>query len=480
VQNFFQPTIGPLPGWHALPMTIRATRSQLIWSPVLGWVLLSCAVSAAQAQLSVTTPIGSFGEPVSAPGVPAYLPANPVAPLPSEAGIPTVDSNEVGIAVGAYTLYPMIEINAGYDSNVFAQSPATAAPNGLTASLYTTIAPALDLRSEWLNHAIHVLVGGAVGYYANAPTQNYQNFTLAVDGKLDIYTDVFMTGAIAYRRTTEAIGTPNTAFSQAPTVVEAIPVEVSFYQKFNRFFYQLTGRATKSTYHDFSTITATGLPGASRDRTEYDEALKLGYEVYDDLSFYILPGLNQRRYVEQVNVANQQRDSNGQTIGVGFTWSPNATSVLDGYVGYSTLADASNTGLPPTSSYTFGLTGSWNRYQPLTLRPQISRSIQETALTNYQNFISTVIAMDARYHIHDAWTAIGGVSYTNADYTPYPGLAGPRTDTFIRGSIGLLYALRPQVEIGPVYEYSQASSTDPVAGPAFTRQVFSIRLVAKR
>jgi hypothetical protein len=57
----------------------------------------------------------------------------------------------------------------------------------------------------------------------------------------------------------------------------------------------------------------------------------------------------------------------------------------------------------------------------------------------------------------------------------------PRTDNFFKGSIGLLYEVRPQFSIGPLYEYTQGSSTDVAAGgPQFSRNFFSIRLVARR
>ena len=57
----------------------------------------------------------------------------------------------------------------------------------------------------------------------------------------------------------------------------------------------------------------------------------------------------------------------------------------------------------------------------------------------------------------------------------------PRTDYFFKGSLGVMYSLRPQVQIGPLYEYMQGWSTDvPAGGPAYTRNTLSIRLVAKR
>ena len=83
-------------------------------------------------------------------------------------------------------------------------------------------------------------------------------------------------------------------------------------------------------------------------------------------------------------------------------------------------------------------------------------------MTNYSAYVSTLVGLDFNYIIHDAWTMVGGLSYNTADYTVVPGSGAPsRTDTYLRGQIGLLYTLRPQVQIGPMFEYSSGSSTDP-------------------
>ena len=92
-----------------------------------------------------------------------------------------------------------------------------------------------------------------------------------------------------------------------------------------------------------------------------------------------------------------------------------------------------------TSATTFSLNGTWNGYEPLTLRPTLMRTINELALSNYQNYVSTVAGVDFTYDIHYPWKAVGGFSYNTADYTPAPGVAGvnPRTDTFVKASFGL-------------------------------------------
>ena len=449
-------------------MTIRASRTRFVWTPVLGWALLSCASTAVHAQVETLSPAKQTLDQQT-----------PQVDLPdasaSTGGAVERRGNELGISVGAFTLFPQLDLNLGYDDNVFATSTAP------TASAVGVVRPSLELRSEWLNHSIRLVASGGFGFYANAPTQNFQNYLIQADGKLDIRNDVYATGLIAFRRNTEALGTPNVSFAQAPTVVDSVPIELGLYQRFNRLFYQLNVSATKYWYYDYSTITSLGLPAASRDRTEYEERIKIGYEVNDSLAFFIAPGINQRRYVDTINSAGQQRDSTGWNVAVGASWTVGAKTSLDGSIGL-TSQNYTASG-QSTSATIFSLSGSWNGYEPLVLRPVLTRSINESALANYQNYVSTVAGIDFTYDIHYPWKAVGGISYNTADYTPAPGVAGvnPRTDYFVKASLGVLYEVRPQYSIGPLYEYSQGSSTDVAAGgPQYSRNFFSIRLVAKR
>ena len=449
-------------------MTIRASRTRFVWTPILGWVLLSCAAPAVRAQVDTPSPARQTLDQQT-----------PQVDLPTDAspsgGGTTNIGDETGIGVGAFTLYPALELDLGYDDNVF----ATPAPT--TPSAIAVIRPSLDLRSDWVRHQLRLLANGGFGFYASAPTQNFQNYMIQADGRLDIRNDLWLTGLIAFRRSTEALGTPNVSFAQAPTVVDTLPIQLSLYHRFNRLFYQLTASATRYWYYDYSTITALGLPSASRDRTEYEEGIRIGYELVDErLSIFISPSINQRLYVDTVNVAGQQRDSTGFNMAVGASLTLSPKSSLEGSVGWTSQTyTASGTS---TSAIAFSLSGAWNGYEPLTVRPVLARSINESALSNYQNYVSTVAGVDFTYDIHYPWKVIGGLSYNIADYTPVPGLGvNPRTDSFVKASIGFLYEVRPQYSIGPVYEYSQGTSTDVAAGgPQFSRNFFSVRLVAKR
>ncbi len=280
----------------ASTMVIRANRSQLIWSPLVGWALLTCAGSVAHAQMKSASPGAELlYEQTPAVDVPADVPVSSAAP-----GLGT---NEVGIAVGAFTLYPSIEVQGGYDSNVYATSAPT------VGSPYTLIKPVVELKSDWLNHSLRLAAGGGFGFYSNATSQNYWNGYVQADGRLDIQEDFYVTGLIGVRRQTEALGTPNALVASSPTVADSLPVQIGLYQRFNRFFYDAKVSATRYRYIDNSIVSVGGLPGASRDRWEYEERIRLGYEVIDGIDFWVSPGLNQRIYDQFINAFGQQRDS---------------------------------------------------------------------------------------------------------------------------------------------------------------------------
>jgi len=401
-------------------------------------------------------------------------PAVDVPDMPVSAAGPGIGTSEVGIAVGSFTLYPVLEVQAGYDSNVYATSAPT------VGSPYTLIKPVVELKSDWLNHSLRVVAGGGFGFYSNASSQNYWNGYVQADGRLDIQQDFYATGLVGVRRQTEALGTPNSVVASSPTVVDSIPIELGLYQRFNRFFYDLKASATRLQYMDNSIISVGALPAASRDRMEYEQRVRLGYEISDGVDIWVSPGLNQRIYDQFINASGQQRDSNGWFFNVGATVKLTEKTSLEGFIGYASqsyLADGTT-----TPAVTFGLTGSWNGYAPLTIRPAFIRTINESAYSNYTNYVSTTLGVDFSYDVHDAWQMVGGTGVNIAQYTPAPGSGvGPRTDYFWRASLGLLYSLRPQVQIGPLYEHMTGSSTDVAnGGPSYTREVISLRVVAKR
>ena len=90
--------------------------------------------------------------------------------------------------------------------------------------------------------------------------------------------------------------------------------------------------------------------------------------------------------------------------------------------------------------------------------------------------------MEALYTIYSGWQLNAGLAYTSADYQPADGVIGAtaHTDTFWRGSLGLLYSVIPQVQLGPTYEFLSGSGYDFTTSPNYNRHIVMLRLVLKK
>ena len=106
-------------------------------------------------------------------------------------------------------------------------------------------------------------------------------------------------------------------------------------------------------------------------------------------------------------------------MNVGATVKLTEKTRLEGFVGYTNQTFITD-GIS-TPAFTFGLTGVWNGYEPLTIRPAFMRSINESAYSNYQNYVSTTLGIDFTYDIHDARKMVGGTGFDIAQYNPVSG-----------------------------------------------------------
>ena len=185
-------------------------------------------------------------------------------------------------------------------------------------------------------------------------------------------------------------------------------------------------------YSDYSQLNTNSLPAGSRDRNIFGESLRGGYELREGFDVWVQGALNQRRYLQNVNVAGQQRDSDGWTVTGGSTLDLGGVSKLEGFVGYA-QQNYFSAGVT-TGAVIFGLSGSWNGIPPLTVRPFVLRTINETVYTNYQDYVSTTLGSEFNYTIQSDWQVNAGVSFSLLDYTPVPGAVGAfqHTDNFYR------------------------------------------------
>jgi hypothetical protein len=113
---------------------------------------------------------------------------------------PRPDYQAVGIHLGGFTLYPKLTASLSYDDNIFAT------PNKTTSDWFASIAPELDLQSNWSRNAFAAYVRGSQSLYFSQTTENTTQYGVGANGKYEFgggaFGDAVATASIDYGRYT--------------------------------------------------------------------------------------------------------------------------------------------------------------------------------------------------------------------------------------------------------------------------------------
>lgn len=399
-------------------------------------------------------------------------PPSQLQPRPrEEAPRPGESYEPIGVRVGGFRLFPVLELIEQYDTNIFATQ------NNKQDDFITVVRPSLDLRSNWNNHMLNLFASAAVGMYADHSKESYQDFRVGFDGRVDIQRNWNVYGGMQFNHLHEDRADPNATVFRKPNEYNLFSGNLGYYQKFNRFSLKLDGRVDDYTY----TNNKGALPGVisnrDRDRRDYAESLRLGYEFIEKYEVWVQGGLNQRNYDRRVDSAGFRRSSNGWEIIGGTTIDFGGITQVEAFAGYSDQ-NYDDSRLGHIRGPVFGLTGYWNPLVPLIIKPYVKRSIEETVLTTHTGFWATAFGVDIDYDFRPNIKVTGAFSYTIADYKKAQGVPSfSRDDDYLRFEVGIRYLPTENFFIGPSYRFTSRDSN--LSGNDFSRHLFAIRAGAR-
>jgi hypothetical protein len=381
--------------------------------------------------------------------------------------------NPIGVPLGSFRLFPSLELDAGYNDNVFATSSAF----GQTGSFIQVVKPSLELRSDWNNHMLNLYARGAFGFYDAAPSVNYQDFAFGADGRLDIQRNWNTYGGLSYNRRHEDPGSPNTVLGfNAITKYDQISGNLGYFQKFNRLSGRLEVNVDNFNFFNNGLGLAQGVvPNSDLNRTEFHEALRFGYEYLNGFEVWTRGSLNQRRYVNFVDSAGFIRDSAGWDLVGGVSFDFGGVTSLEVFAGY-VQQNYEDVRFRTLQGLMFGATGYWRPAKELLIKPFISRTVQEAAFIGDSGYLSTVIGVEGNYNLRPNVRLDGYAGYSVADYQSIATTSN-RYDQYGTFRASILYMPSPQFFIGPQYQYIHLWSNQ--SNFSYGQNVIMLRLGAR-
>jgi len=360
----------------------------------------------------------------------------------------------LGVQVGSFLLFPTLEADETLNDNIYATPVAT----GKTASFIQLIRPSVDLKSQWSVHEFNFFARGALGFYSADASQNFQDVSVGANGRLDIQRNWNAYAGASFTHGHEELGTPNTiGGSFQPTIYNQTSANLGYYQAFNALSVRLDGRMDNYSYFNNGQGPAQGfIFNTDRNRTEFREALRIGYEFSPGYQIWTRGGLNQRVYASVPDSSGLNRNSNGWEVLGGMTIDFGGITALEAFAGY--LQQNYESGQFATiSAATFGLTGYWNPLRNLWLKPFVRRTVDDSSLSNAASYLNSAFGLDVTYDVRPNIRVEGHGDYSIADYSAIA-FGNNRYDQYYTFRVGVLYQPTRNFFVGPQYQFIHRTS----------------------
>ncbi|MGV8998269.1 MAG: outer membrane beta-barrel protein [Parvibaculaceae bacterium] len=372
----------------------------------------------------------------------------------------------IGIHAGGFTVFPVASVAGKYDDNIYATDVNE------TDDFITELSTAVKVNSNWSRHALNFKAGVTQSVFAAHTDENRLDWDVGVDGKIDVTRDTQLRGSFAYQQEHEDRGDPNapTAATE-PTKYTLLTSSVSVDQKFNRLTARISGDYSKYDYKDVVSTVGAVIDQDNRDRQQYEEALRLGYDISPDTNAYVQGTLNQRIYDLTMPVVAVNRDSDGYAVVVGSDF--RLSNLMQGgiFVGYQEQAYDDLT-LAESSGLAYGANLEWYVTPLTTLTFEAASTIEETTTVGASGYNAQTAGIRFDHELLRNVLLNGRVSYESDDYE---GMS--RTDDKIRAGLGVDYLMNRNFSLSLGYDYTDNNSN--VMGNDYKRNVVGLTLSGK-
>ncbi len=376
---------------------------------------------------------------------------------------PEVDA--LGIRAGGFMLFPSLGLDEGYDDNILATQ------NNAVDDFVTIVKPSVLLRSNWNNHALNFFGSAKIGRYASQGGEDYNDFTLGTDGRLDVTHDSKVTGAVTYLDSHELRSSPDDARGRTLTPFTIFEPQVGFSQQFGRFLFNVDGRLRQFRFGNVQSGAGTTIDNGDRDRDNWRGTIRAGYEFMPGYQAFIRTSVNTVNYDRQFDRNGFQRDSSGYEVAAGTA--VDITEILTGsvFAGYR-AQDFKDSRLGTINGVGFGGDLTWNVTRLTTIQAQLSREIEPSTLNGASGFFSSIAGVSADHELLRDLLVGLNFQYINDDFQ---GIS--RNDDIFDEGAHVTYLMNRYLHLS--LRYSRLDRSSNVNGVNFGRDLVMIGLQAQ-
>jgi hypothetical protein len=289
------------------------------------------------------------------------------------------------------------------------------------------------------------------GKYVDNSSEDFLDATAALDGRLDIQRDSFVSAGFLFNKLHEDRGSPDNTGGLEPTEFYVYRPTLGFQNRWNRVSLGIDGEVARYNFIDDQSSTGE-INQDDRDRYRYQAGVRLGYEIVPQYEAFIRTAYNIVDYDDALDDGGFNRDSDGYEVNAGARIDITGITFGDVYAGYRRQS-YDDSRLEPVSGPVYGGLLTWNATGITTVKLSVRRSIEETTLTNSSGSLDSDYGLSVDHELLRSLILSGRVAYLNSDYE---GIT--REDDYYKAGLSARYLMNRNLYVTLKYDYEQRES----------------------
>lgn len=305
------------------------------------------------------------------------------------------DWDPLGVRLGSFLLLPAVTLQETFNDNIFADT------SDRRADFITQVQPEVTLRSDWSRHDLAFTAGADVGFYADNSDENFEDYFVRSNGRLEIQRDTFATASAGFQNGHEDRGSPDDVRGNEPTEVDTVTAATGLSHSFGRFRIGADGDFRRIDYDDVNATVAgrqVVINNDDRDRNIYTTSVRAGYEIMPSYEAFVLGSGNWRHYDDAVDDAGFQRDSEGFSLAGGVRLDLGGVIFGNLFAGY-TLQDFEDPAFDTVQGADFGADMTWTVTPLTTITANASRTIEDTTIVGASGLFRNAFGLSVDHEL---------------------------------------------------------------------------------
>ena len=396
----------------------------------------------------------------------------------------------LGIHKGSFFYFPVLDVGVAYDDNVFrlpdsgilAKSDETVVETKQSDTAVTAGA-SVTMNSDWNRHALNGMASVKLAGYNTFDSEDFTNYFVGLDGKLDVKRGSFATGRVGYRdakedrssvSSRERLADGTTIFGAEPTRYQNQYVGAAY--EYHPARLQLRASVDYQTlvYEDISNVFGGDINNGDRDRSRPSASVRVGYEIMPQRSVFVEGRVNQVEYDQPLDDNGIERSSSGYETRLGLN--SNLSDLLTGdvYIGYLEQ-NYDSPELEGISSNTAGMGLRWFPSQLTSVDLGVNRRVEESTEATVSGYLSTIYGVGITHELKRNIILGANADYIDNDFTQNVPGRKENENTIIFG-LDATYLLSSRYNVSASYRHTERRSD--IANQEYTGNRALIKFVA--